>query len=187
MNYCTSLLKILFQSRCRCSVLVYSDPMQRKIQKILVLEKSSGKLYFQIYHLIKKFNVLLFQMCHATLWLLHFHLLLLLKTETLLSNLEVIFLAFSSSFFYTQPDYTFYLQKDSYIAYCSILVFVFFLLQRDFNTFHKTFWSYLVSFWHTLNDIMSCHKKNIFWYLNIYNLYQYRFSDTLWKKKFNGN
>ena len=144
MNYCTSLLKILFQSRCRCSVLVYSDPMQRKIQKILVLEKSSGKLYFQIYHLIKKFNVLLFQMCHATLWLLHFHLLLLLKTETLLNNLEVFFLAFSSSFFYTQPDYTFYLQKDSYIAYCNILVFCFFLLQRDFNTFGKTFWWNLV-------------------------------------------
>ena len=183
MNYCTSLLKILSWSRCRCSVLVYRDPIQRKIQKISILPKSSWKLHFQIYHLIKKFNVLLVQMCHATLWLLHFHLLLLLKTETLLSNLEVIFLAFSSNFFYTQPDYTFLLQKDSYIAYFNILVFCFFLLQRDFNTFRKTFW------WHhdTLIDIMSCHEKNMFWYRNIYNLYQYWFIDILWKKKLIGN
>ena len=162
-------------------------PNTEKNSKISILPKSSWKLHFQTYHLIKKFNVLLVQMCHATLWLLHFHLLLLLKTETLLSNLEVIFLAFSSNFFYTQPDYTFLLQKDSYIAYCSILVFCFFLLQRDFNTFHKTFWWYLMSFWHTLNDIMSCPEKNNFWYLNIYNLYQYRFLDTLWEKKFIGN
>ena len=183
MNYCTSLLKILFRYRCRCSVLVYRDTVQRKIEKISILAKSSWKLNFQIYHLIKKFNVLLVQMCHAMLWLLHFHLLLLLKTETLLSNLEVIFLAFSSNFFYTQPDYTFLLQKDSYIAYCNILVFCFFLLQRGFNTFHKTFW------WHhdTLIDIMSCHEKNMFWYRNIYNLYQYRFIDILWKKKLIGN
>ena len=144
MNYCTSLLKILFRSRFRCSAVRYHDTVQRKIEKISILAKSSWKLNFQVYHLIKNFNVLLVQMCQATLWLLHFHLLLLLKTETLLSNLEVIFLAFSSNFFYTQPDYTFLLQKDFYIAYCNILVFCCFLLQRDFNAFHKTFWWYLV-------------------------------------------
>ena len=78
-------------------------------------------------------------MCHAALSLLHFHLLLLLKNERLLSNFEVIFLAFYSNFFYTQVEFVFHLQKDSYMAYCNILIFSSFLFQKDFNTFHKTF------------------------------------------------
>ena len=69
-------------------------PNQKKVHKILILERSSGKLYFPLHHLIQKFNVF-FQMCQSALRLLHSHLLLQLKTETLatlgLSHFRLIF------------------------------------------------------------------------------------------------
>ena len=71
--------------------------------------------------------------------LLHFPLLLQLKTETLLSHLAVIFLVFYNNLFYTQLAFVFYPLKDFYSVRCDILAFCFFLLhiRKDFDTIHE--------------------------------------------------
>ena len=61
-----------------------NSPSRKKVHKVLILQRSSGKLYFPLHHIIQKFNVF-FQMCQSALGLLYSHLLLQLKTETLVT------------------------------------------------------------------------------------------------------
>ena len=37
------------------------NPVEKKIEKISILEKNSAKLYFSLYHLIEKFKVFFFK------------------------------------------------------------------------------------------------------------------------------
>ena len=37
-----------------------TNPVEKKIEKISILEKNSAKLYFSLYHLIEKFKVFFF-------------------------------------------------------------------------------------------------------------------------------
>ena len=139
-------------------------PNWKNNSKNSILEKGSGKLHFPTHCLIYKFKV--FQSCHVTLGLLHFHLLLYLETETLLSDFAVIFLRYVIFFFYIQLAFAFHLQGD----FCSVLdnvpTFCLFLLQKDFDTFRVHINDFLkklmlLEWW----KVFYIYLKNNFWYL----------------------
>ena len=78
--------------------------MQQPMATLLLLKssipirKNMGKLHFPLHCLIEKFKVLFYHMYYVALGLLDFYLLLWAETETLMSNLEVIFYCYINSF-----------------------------------------------------------------------------------------
>ena len=52
---------------------------------------------------------------------------------------QSLFFAFQNNFFYTLLAFVFHLEEDFYIAHNHVFTFCFFLLLKDFGTFHKHF------------------------------------------------
>ena len=54
-------------------------------------------------------------------------------------RLMIIFSIINSTFFYTEPISVFHFRKGLYILCDHDLIFVLFLFQKDFDTFHRLF------------------------------------------------
>ena len=134
------------------------QPNRKKIQKISLSGKNSWKLHFPLHQLTENLFYFLLNVSGSPriaafsstltgeIWNLGCPRTAAFSSSLIAKKLEPFFLALFNHFFYTQLAFVFHFPKDSYNICNNILVFCFFLLQKDFDTFCKPLFEAFIFF-----------------------------------------